>query len=676
MGRKLFRGWAVAAILTVTVPVLAWALNADYNRPLPRMDYVPQEIGMYDTMYAELTEDQCRACHGASLGDRHHNTDFVLVAGSCEPCHDLIDEAPGVVVFRNCIVDEGVVGCHSWDNARLGINGWHHETASWDEPDSCVTCHNPNLVGPIRNFRPFALYPPSVVTPTPFSCENCHWEQVATAPAGGDPFDNTTNEHPLDKNHYNVWGQPMGYFEYGTDIKGNYDTHHMGVNGNVASQCANCHFLDPNDPDWDPANPELIRYCQVCHDVGTLHTLKTLYPGFPGGALQPHVGDYYAWEATGFHDPDAGDIPSTYRQFSANEQCFGCHADLIPWPPWCDDCWGYRPAIHYGAVSPKSGACYTYVRLRGENFGEEQFEDSFVQMRKSDSDPWTNVPVYSWTETQIEFEIPCGAFEKGNYRIRVQQSCGYGNQVGFALKDWGTLLSVVPRQSPCSTWLTLTGSGFGGGRSYTTTTVGETGVERFVKLVGPEGEYIVKRYRNWTDTQVEARFYNLSQDDNGDYIEDAPIKKCNGSVSTWLGSYEVYFVTVYYEENGTAGFDAGDTIYQVTISDPSPMELTPDPVVFRLNADEIANRTRLKVRGQNFGDLQGAGEIRIGTKAAAENPALAQGKLLDKNVIWSNTVLKVKLKVPTKWQGKTKYVWVEKDGKKSNFKRVNILAPE
>jgi hypothetical protein len=37
--------------------------SADHNRPDPLMDYVPQEKGMYDTVYSELAVEDCRGCH-------------------------------------------------------------------------------------------------------------------------------------------------------------------------------------------------------------------------------------------------------------------------------------------------------------------------------------------------------------------------------------------------------------------------------------------------------------------------------------------------------------------------------------------------------------------------------------------------------------------------------------
>src|SRR3990172_8771284 len=60
-----------------------WAQSADYNRPNPTMDYVPQEIGIYDTIYQELTESSCRKCHGNSTADRHHGVPTVVIDHLC-----------------------------------------------------------------------------------------------------------------------------------------------------------------------------------------------------------------------------------------------------------------------------------------------------------------------------------------------------------------------------------------------------------------------------------------------------------------------------------------------------------------------------------------------------------------------------------------------------------------
>ena len=53
---------------------------AAYVRPgNPLMDYVPQNIGVYDTYYENFNETDCRVCHGASTAERHHVTHMLLV---------------------------------------------------------------------------------------------------------------------------------------------------------------------------------------------------------------------------------------------------------------------------------------------------------------------------------------------------------------------------------------------------------------------------------------------------------------------------------------------------------------------------------------------------------------------------------------------------------------------
>ena len=163
-GKRFLSLMAVGVLLAATAGVL-WSLCATYNRPNPTMDYVPQEVGIFDTIYSEHTEHNCRECHGNSLADRHHYTEMVLKDGTCTFCHPVdLSEPSGIRIERNCLA----AGCHeTYDN------GWHHNT-DMAASRNCVACHNPGLIGEITAFQDHEMYPPTVVTPTPFSCENCH----------------------------------------------------------------------------------------------------------------------------------------------------------------------------------------------------------------------------------------------------------------------------------------------------------------------------------------------------------------------------------------------------------------------------------------------------------------------------------------------------------------------
>jgi len=692
---------ALAGVLVFLVgaAATAWALNTTYNRPNPLMDYVPQENGVHDGEYQDHDEDSCRECHGNSLADRHHLTETVVRDRLCTPCHDIIPNPPGVLVYRNCVDDQGSYGCHNW--ASILVNGWHHDT-DFSHSENCTACHNPNLVAqidPARAFEQYQQYPNSLVTPTPWSCENCHWDQAIVDPDGDPNTDTPSPGHPSSYDHYNIWGQGPDYFEYGKAIKLGFYTHHFGTVGNVWPQCGKCHGIDPNDQSYDPYNPELIRYCMLCHDIGTLHT------------IQPHVVGVNGWEAVGFHDPeDPGiDTPTTYRSFTANEMCIGCHADSIPEDtPDVGLCTGGVPAITL--MDPTSGACTTIVTLRGSIFGAEKFEDSYVQMKGPKAgNPWNTLtwdwtpPIYSWTENQIEFEIPCEGVEAppaGLYRVRVVNACGASNNVVFALNEWGTLLSISPQSGPCDTWITLTGSGFGSSSDVPPDGVtGLGGIHRGVDFVSSQGTYTAKQVQWTSDTQIRARFFNMFEDgedpvlemrnfvqDDGSDPDGCPneptITKCQDIA---IGTFEVYFWTVYYTDTDlSGGLTCGDDIQQVTISDPELFELVALPTIFRLNPDSIDRGNRLKILGWKFGPYQNLGEVRIGGKLAARQNGLNRpgkndlplvldlGKELTKVRSWSSTIVKVKCSVPTKWKGKSKYVWIEKDGMKSNWKKLNI----
>lgn len=53
MNTKGFLGVGVFLVVFVAAGVI-WGQYEDYNRPVPLMDYVPQEIGIYDTTYDAL----------------------------------------------------------------------------------------------------------------------------------------------------------------------------------------------------------------------------------------------------------------------------------------------------------------------------------------------------------------------------------------------------------------------------------------------------------------------------------------------------------------------------------------------------------------------------------------------------------------------------------------------
>jgi hypothetical protein len=674
------------------------------------MDYVPQEIGIYDTGYRELTEQDCRQCHGNSIADRHHGVPMVVRDHLCTPCHPICtagspDCQDGITVHRNCMTG----GCHSWDDVRSGNKKWHHNT-DMSASESCVACHDPNIVGEITPFRDILIYPPSVITPTPFSCENCHWQQPASVT--GKP---NAPGHPSTYQHYDEWGNLVGFYEYGRPIYSNMDTHHMDFEGNVATECHKCHSIDPNNPGWAPENPELIRYCEICHSMKTLHSIG------------PHVSDHDGWRPIGFHAVGSGANPITYAKwgttpyapqvtpgYGTNEQCYGCHGDSIP--HWVDP-GACTPTIAGGSdgLVPISGGCGAIAVIRGSCFGEEHIAGSAVQFarRVAGLCDWPNaqdLPIRAWNNTYIEWGLPCWTYAPGNYCVRVKTDGGNSNRVVFTVKDHPTALSVSPTSGACAQLLTISSTGgFDGQRNKMFDSY--YGVSRIVDFVASAGVYTATRYASWTDTSVQVRVQDFFMDqvdtcsidpltgqnrNERNFAQDTGTQNLCGVTDQCLaeptlkacddlaiGTYSIYVKAVYFgddDENGR--LSCGDTIYQVETSDPVSFELTNDPYIHKLNpkqivdADPPAVLSLLKIFGGNYGVAKEAGDsVRMGTKVDADDVTLGLGKEMTKIQNWSNTLIKVRVNTPNTWRGKTKYVWVEKDGKKSNSKPLKILAP-
>lgn len=727
-------------LLVLGIAGVLWA--APYNRPNPTMDYVPQEIGIYDTMYYEHAEHNCRKCHGNSTADRHHGVPQVVRDHLCTTCHPTCtvgepDCENGITIHRNCLTS----GCHSWNDVQFGNEKWHHNT-DMAGSENCIACHNPNLIEEITPYRDPELYPPTVVTPSPFSCENCHWEQKPATHTG-----NPNNPgHPSTYYHEDDWGNPITcppngtncLWEYGKGIWNNIDTHHMDFVGSVGTSCYKCHSTDPDWPNWNPNDPRLIRYCELCHSLRTLHTIG------------PHVSDHDGWRPVGFHTSNPGiDDPTTYAKwgsiryapqvnpgYSADMQCFGCHGDSVP--PWeadptCD------PNI--AEITPIAGSCGALVTIRGACFGEEHIEGRDVQLQlrgQTPPAPWVTVPIHAWTDTLIEFEIPCWAFAPGNYNVRVHTENGNSNKKVFTIKGHPSLFSISPERGPCSTVITLNGDDFGNKQSqWLDDRPHYYGVTHVVDFVASNGTFTATKYPSWSNTQIKVKVWDWFEDsidtcsidpitgqprNARNFVRDIGDENGSGTITCdnaspvfdecaaepliprcdcfALGNFSVYVKAIYFgDDDGTGsdgidndgdglideadeGLTCGDTIYQVEVSDYKIFELTNAPYINKLNPKSIVDDNTpplslLKVYGGNFGTVKGTGDsVRVGTKRQADSATLGLGTEWANIKLWSDALIKVRAKpVPDAWRGKTKYVWVEKAGQKSNSKPLKILAP-
>ena len=150
---------------------MASAAHLPFMRPSNiTMDFVPQNFGVYDTYYCNFKESDCRACHGTTTAWRHHATEIAL-SGQCAYCHWNYDKTPPnpyTNPIRDCLqchIDSGSV----WAILESRITG-----ALWLVLGTCTACHSSDLVSDVNTVPP-PQFDPTTITPTPYSCENCHW---------------------------------------------------------------------------------------------------------------------------------------------------------------------------------------------------------------------------------------------------------------------------------------------------------------------------------------------------------------------------------------------------------------------------------------------------------------------------------------------------------------------
>src|SRR4030042_926802 len=100
---KLKWKFILAVCLVLLTCGIVCVVNAQVRPTNPTMDYVPQNVGIYDTYYDFFKEPDCRACHGTTTEDRHHSTnwahddyclycprqwpDVVPAVRECKVCH-------------------------------------------------------------------------------------------------------------------------------------------------------------------------------------------------------------------------------------------------------------------------------------------------------------------------------------------------------------------------------------------------------------------------------------------------------------------------------------------------------------------------------------------------------------------------------------------------------------
>jgi hypothetical protein len=247
------------------------------------------------------------------------------------------------------------------------------------------------------------------------------------------------------------------------------------------------------------------------------------------------------------------------------------------------------------------------------------------------------VPIHTWTDTRIEFEIPCidPDLTPGDYFVYIWYVPQTGPNAGqiqyspqykiFTISDHPTVLSVSPAISACNDLITISGSGgFGSvpAQMITPSSPGNPGYGRHivVDIVAESGTYTVPHSQfypaGYSDTQIQFYMADLFQDevdpcgvepiflpaDLRNFVQDAgntpagtpahcpdvPDPTCPPEVTIprcdclALGTYNIYVKAVYYKDmDENNALSCGDYIYQIEKSDPVTWELTDDPYLYK-----------------------------------------------------------------------------------------------
>lgn len=221
------------------------------------------------------------------------------------------------------------------------------------------------------------------------------------------------------------------------------------------------------------------------------------------------------------------------------------------------------------------------------------------------------------------------------------------------------------------------GSGFGKARQKRVNA--NDGYYGFITFSGQPGTMIATKYlelqdldKEWSWDKIKVKFNGLFIDQDGDHLqdEDEPFLT---PVQLPLGNYALKVNTIWFHDlyrNGV--YDEGDEVYDIVSSNSETFNLTDEPVIYTLipnpaHASAPGSPQKVKIKGLNFGDTQGASTLHVGDRSwSEEHPKIR---------LWQND--KIKFKVPSYSAPFPKYkeVWVTVNGGNSNKVMLKIWAP-
>ncbi len=467
MKKRVFIVFIMALALTIGSVLVGWA------NVLPPP--VNQKLGIPDTVFNNLTEPECRACHVSPgvipppgvpvdttyLPTRHHNligqtypcpsaapNDTCPTPGTyqCLVCHSEVWDpnlmAYVFVPFRDCTL------CH----VQVAGGATVHHATDLAQAENCKPCHG-SLIDNPGDGHYIPTYNPSMVTPRtglgetsgPLGpgqggCAYCH--RPGTDTSTGKNIAVYTNAQTHHSTGLSIPGDPPVY------------------NG----KCLWCH-------DTNPGGSNDIRACEQCHGVGSLHNIQTdsNSNGIVAGQELPYYG-----------------------HIGANDDCNGCHLNTS----------ASAAAPYSGPVVPDvsglsasnfTAGTDTIITVYGSAFtntiqgpsGPIELKSNVV-LTASDGSTTTLTPLVI-TESSMDVTIPA-TLAAGNYELRAVKGPKAGNLIVVTVKT-----PVVINSATCSSGVvTITGNGFS---TYVNAVNSGTSVQLGANACS---------VNSWTDTQIVA----------------------------------------------------------------------------------------------------------------------------------------------------------------------------
>jgi hypothetical protein len=659
--------WKLILVICLAVVALGIGIGNASRPQNPTMDYVPQNVGVYDTCYTYFNEPECRTCHGVSTAERHHHTVHAL-NNDCLYCH--YGYPITVPTERDCKV------CHTEppDGASIIPNpgevggggdllGYPHHKSDLADSWQCTGCHNPNLLSETYTVAP-PNYEVSDITPTPGACENCHWQSDIKNVGGhtvGAVYPG--NNAALFQTDWETWigiPKPTSYndgFLHPAPIMANgietsgalwaAGTNRFGVTmpakpwresaigtheqpGMVFySECYLCHSRNPDDSfNTDPNNPENMRMCENCHDIYTLH------------GIEQHVTTDNIYTVGGVLNQ------TVYSEPGKAWKCVACHGNNMPAAPEA----AVHPAILPLEIDFGSPGVVFDIAPDAVSFGLRQDGDSIQMCQPSTTDcsvntNWENVPIYSWDEHLIRARVPGWTFAPDlNAKVRVHKQgatgSDYSNQKNFTIRKHPEITTLAPSAGQYGENVIIYGQGFYTGQK--SVPAGGYGFYTYVQLTASNDTYRATKYTGncspgdpidgWDSTDIGACLKNLL-----DLKTGAPIPTSLASL-LYVGNWSLTVVTDYFIDDGDGvymGTDGkldldpeyveawnladgpnsgttGDTLIWRETSTPSMFNVDSNPAIWNINSTKIPAGDSMKITGINFGASQGTSKVRVG----------------------------------------------------------------